>query len=128
MTTNYKLIASVGKEMAVANRIVAAFQLTLIVAFAIWLAAGDSTINNLSSADVLIDGTVLASSSIYKVVISEGSVHVDITYTRTITSVEIRNKQQYLIVQSQSGNTSMLNGFPVTPLDLVQAVHVETGF
>jgi hypothetical protein len=65
VSTNYKLIASVGKEMTIANRIVAAFQLTLVVAFAIWLAAGDSSINNLSSADVLIDGTVLASSSFW---------------------------------------------------------------
>lgn len=114
--------------MAVANTLVAALQLTLVVAFAIWLAAGNSTINNLSSAEVLIDGTVLASSSIYTVAVVEGSVTVDLEYTRTITNVEIRNNKQYLIVKSQSGNTSTLNGFSVTPLDLVQAVHIETAF
>jgi hypothetical protein len=103
--------------------------LVLVVSYGMWLAVADSTISNLSTAPMTVNDNTVAAGQMITVSIAstESSAAIDIMYTRTITNVQIKNNE-YFVVENQDGISAMLDGNSVTTLDLVEAAFIEQAF
>lgn len=104
--------------------------LVLVLSYGIWLAVADSTISNLSTSPMTVNDNTVAAGQMITVAMAstESSAAIDITYTRTITNVQIKNNKEYFVVANQDGISATLDGNSVTTLDLVEATFVEQAF
>lgn len=103
----------------------------LMTASCMWrLAAADSTIQNVSGANLLINGRPLFIGETLTVGIQVGrsTGNIDMSYVRTVTGLQIKNNRRYFVIDNQQGNTGTYAGRTVRTLDLVEGRDVEVSF
>lgn len=104
--------------------------LLALVMSALWLAAADSTIQNVSSVDMKVNGKNLQRGQIATIPIAKGKAmaFISVSFVATIGNIQIKNSRQYFVVENQFNTVDYGNGKKDKLLDVMERRLVANSF
>ena len=102
-----------------------------LVMSALWLqVAADSTIQNVSSVDMKVNGKTLKRGQIVTIPIAKGKTgaSISVSFVATISNIQIKNSRQYFVVDNQFNTVDYGNGKKDKLLDMMEGRLVANSF
>ena len=117
-------------RMAAGGGLKSVIILLALVMSSLWLAAADSTIQNVSSVDMKVNGKTLKRGQIVTIPIAKGKTgaFISVSFVATIGNIQIKNSRQYFVVDNQFNTVDYGNGKKDKLLDVMEGRLVANSF